>query len=233
MLFVSGVEKNSKDRTWYDLVREALGNKNQLGDVDTIRHSNPICNDVHQSESDGISEMPTSVEAIGTRESRFTSREIEVGVLMHRLLEWGCGAGEFDRQGFWRNKLKASVENFDTAWLAVQSILSSRECKRFFDPDSYQSAVNEMSYLAANGALRRVDRFVEFKDESWVLDFKFSSAINSSPLEKIAKPYVDQLTQYAFDLSAIWPNKIIRSALIFNTGVLVELDWGTGKLVLN
>lgn len=145
----------------------------------------------------------------------------------------GCGAGELDRQGFWRNKLKASVENFDAAWLAAQSILSSRECKRFFDPDSYQSAVNEMSYLAANGTLRRVDRFVEFQDESWVLDFKFSSGIDSSPLEKIAKPYIDQLTQYALDLSAIWPNKIIRSALIFNTGVLVELDWGKGRLVLN
>ena len=233
MLFVSGVEKNSKDSTWYDLVREALGEKNHLGDVNTIRQLNPTCDDINELDSDGISVMPTSVEAVGTRESRFTSQEIEVGVLMHRLLEWGCDTGRLDRKEFWRNKLKASVENFDTAWLAAQSILSSRECKRFFDPDSYQSAVNEMSYLAANGALRRVDRFVEFQDESWVLDFKFSSGIDSSPVEKIAKPYIDQLTQYALDLSAIWPNKIIRSALIFNTGVLVELDWGKGRLVLN
>ncbi len=60
----------------------------------------------------------------------------------------------------------------DSLWQQAQHLLALPQLQRFFDPQHYRNACNEMPYVNAYGELKRIDRLVEFDDEVWVLDYK-------------------------------------------------------------
>jgi len=95
----------------------------------------------------------------------------------------------------------------DLARLAV-AILSEPSLKPFFDPSACLRAHNEVEILTAEGRVVRIDRLVEFHNETWILDYK--SAQSAGGID----PHRAQ---------GLRPDVRVRAGVIFADAVLIEL----------
>ena len=107
-------------------------------------------------------------------------------------------------------------EEMDALWQQAQALLAQAPLQRFFDPQHYRSASNEMPYVNARGELKRIDRLVEFDDEVWVLDYKTGEKANPAP-------YRAQMAEYRAAMQAVYAEKTVRCALLFADGALGEV----------
>ena len=104
----------------------------------------------------------------------------------------------------------------DSLWQQAQHLLALPNLQRFFDPQHYLSANNEMLYVNARGELKRIDRLVEFDEEVWVLDYKTGESANPSP-------YRAQMLEYRAAMQTVYAGKTVRCALLFAGGALCEV----------
>lgn len=104
----------------------------------------------------------------------------------------------------------------ESLWQQAQHLLALPNLQRFFDPQHYRSACNEMPYVNVRGELKRIDRLVEFDDEVWVLDYKTGEQTNPSP-------YCAQMLEYRAAMQAVYAGKTVRCALLFADGMLCEV----------
>ena len=104
----------------------------------------------------------------------------------------------------------------DALWQQAQHLLALPQLQRFFDPQHYLSANNEMPYVNAAGELKRIDRLVEFDDEVWVLDYKLGESEDPAP-------HRAQMQEYRTAMQAVYAGKTVRCALLFADGVLSEV----------
>jgi ATP-dependent helicase/nuclease subunit A len=143
----------------------------------------------------------------------------ELGELVHALLErLAPPAPAADRTSLYH--LLGTPLHFDEAWERAQQILNAPDLARFFDPAHYLKASNELSYVRADGGLRRIDRLVEFADETWVLDYKTGEEADAA---RLRSRYQAQLTEYKDALDLLGMYKPIRCGLITATGILLPL----------
>ena len=94
-------------------------------------------------------------------------------------------------------------------------MLSQAALERFFNPNLYRHARNEMEIVTVNGILR-CDRVVVFEGEVWVLDYK------RNLLDSERSGYQAQLAGYRAALAPLFPKLQIKSALITADGRLWE-----------
>jgi len=104
----------------------------------------------------------------------------------------------------------------NTLWQQARALLADASLQRFFDPQFYLSASNEMPYVNAAGEMKRIDRLVEYDDEVWVLDYKTGETADLAP-------YRAQMTEYQNAMQSVYAGKKIRCALLFADGVLSEV----------
>ena len=112
--------------------------------------------------------------------------------------------------------------DMESLWQQAQHLLALPALQRFFDPQHYCRACNEMSYVNARGELRRIDRLVEFDDEVWILDYK-TGAMSDSASHSV------QMQEYCVAMQAVYAGKIVRCALLFSDGTLCEISTPTTK----
>jgi len=172
-------------------------------------------------------ERGTSVELqqplnVGQRNNDLLDPRRRSGTLVHALLEKCVPPREVSDRGYLKQMLGVSEAEFDVLWKAARSIIDEPSLSRFFDPNSYLRAFNELPYVSADGELRRIDRVVEFADEIWVLDYKTGEAAMDSDLGMAARPYLKQLAGYRAAVTELIPGKPVRSALVFPGGLLFE-----------
>ena len=103
---------------------------------------------------------------------------------------------------------------------AAQAVLSRPALARFFDAASYLRAGNETAFLDATGELRRMDRWVEFEDAIWVLDYKSGHL----PAEPLLADYRQQLNDYRSAMQYVFPHKPLRAMLVFADGGELVLE---------
>ncbi|MBI5918159.1 MAG: UvrD-helicase domain-containing protein [Nitrosomonadales bacterium] len=115
-----------------------------------------------------------------------------------------------------RSRCNLSASELEILLPQAQILLDQPQLRRFFDPVLYRSANNELPYVSADGELSRIDRLVEFDDEVWVLDYKMGGSANPAA-------HREQMAQYYLAMSAVYPQKPVRCALVFADGVLHEL----------
>jgi len=63
--------------------------------------------------------------------------------------------------------LGLSEEIFEPLWQDATQLIGAAPLRRFFQPDEYVRAYNEVSFCAEDGAVKRLDRLVEFADSVW------------------------------------------------------------------
>ena len=102
-------------------------------------------------------------------------------------------------------------------------MLGSAELARFFDPKQHRRAVNEVSYIAANGEVRRIDRLVEFDDAVWVLDYKTGNAKAAGPA--LLEQYRAQVAEYRAAMRlAYGSGRPVHAAIVFADGNTLTLE---------
>jgi len=115
-----------------------------------------------------------------------------------------------------QHRLAISSAEIESLWQQAQHLLATPQLIRFFDPQHYRSACNEMPYVNARGELKRIDRLVEFDDEVWVLDYKLGDSGD-------AARYRAQVLEYRGAMQAAYAGRAVRCALVFADGALSEM----------
>lgn len=141
----------------------------------------------------------------------------ELGELVHALLERLAPPALAPNRAALRRALGAPAR-FDEAWDHAARILQSPELARFFRPERYLQARNELRYVRADGSLRRIDRVVEFADQIWVLDYKTGEVDAAA---KLLSRYQSQLEEYRQAVSRLMPGKPVLGGLVTVTGGLL------------
>ena len=112
-----------------------------------------------------------------------------------------------------------SPRQISQAVAMVQTILSHPQSGRFFNPQLFDSAYNEVE-LTHQGQVLRIDRLVQMKDGHWwVLDYKSAA----QPLTQRQDEYMQQLGRYKAALTEIYPKSPVHAALITGNGEVLEL----------
>ncbi len=142
------------------------------------------------------------------------------GKLLHTLMERLTGSGQWplsvpasQRIVQWLN---CTAEQAGIVGRQAETLLSSAELSKFFDPALHDFARNEME-LMHQGELLRVDRLVIIGDTVWVLDYKRNF------LDSERDDYLQQLARYRLACDTLFNGKVIRTALITVDGRLWEI----------
>jgi ATP-dependent helicase/nuclease subunit A len=106
---------------------------------------------------------------------------------------------------------------------AALALLAQPHLARFFDPEQYRRAHNELTLVDAAGRVQRLDRVVEFDDAVWLIDYKTGDDSRNLPDEQLAERHRPQLAGYQTLLAALYPGTPVHAALLRADGRLVDL----------
>ncbi len=140
------------------------------------------------------------------------SDEMRDGTRIHAALQYLAEArdlGRADPDAAWfAAKMGIDPDLARRSLERAGAVCAAPALQRFFRPDQFMRARNEMTYVAADGEVRRIDRLVEFDAETWILDYKSQVSATQQP------GYALQLADYAAAVQALYPGKALRCALI-------------------
>ncbi len=158
---------------------------------------------------------PVARNAIGKRAPPACDDGLRVlGIEVHALLEMKIPASN----KFIRTNTAISPE----AVAIAEKIVQSAALQKFFNPDQYVAAFNELEMsvmVQANSQTLRIDRLVEFADEVWVLDYKTGGAIDDAAIAQ----HRAQLEAYCEAITPLYPAKTMRGAFINSEGALTVI----------
>lgn len=165
---------------------------------------------------------PPSLPAVGERREA-PDEAARFGILLHALLERSTaqrneGISQQHQGGEWWRPLGFSDAELARVRPIAERLLAAPPLRRFFDPNCYQRAWNEMEITDHGGAVLRLDRLVEDAEAYWVLDYK-SSGGDTPRIDD----YRDQVAGYCRAVAAIFGDKPVRGALVFADASLVEV----------
>ncbi len=230
-LFVSGNESRAKglrpERNWHARISDGFGDGEKdgirvHGEVLSAPARQPVPSPASASSAASAALTPPPVVPAGVRRQKADSGEIRLGTLVHQLLEQlttGASADEEDLRA-------QQPEDFDQAWQIAQAICEAGGLRRFFDPAQYLRARNELPFVDGRGQVQRIDRLVEFEQETWVLDYKTGLADLASSDAALAARHRAQLQAYVEAVRSLLPGKPVRAGIILADGRLVGLPEG-------
>ena len=103
------------------------------------------------------------------------------GILLHALLERSAAQRNEGNQPATPGRRLVAAAGFPTPSWRVRPIAerlrAAPPLRRFFDPNCYQRAWNEMEITDHGGAVLRLDRLVGTLKTYWVLDYRVQAAI--------------------------------------------------------
>lgn len=218
LLIVSGVHSGKDDAgvvagSWYE----------KMGYAETFI---PAAAASNSTVSDGsvtlaVFDPPVLLPAqrtIGMPDTAWTREGSLLHLLMERLTasnDWPVQLPAVRVVAQW---LGCSMEQSTIVCGQAARILSSTSLEKFFDPDGFEFARNEME-IVVEGELIRLDRVVMFRDALWILDYK------RNYVEARHADYQAQLARYRQACLALFPNVLIFCALITADGRLWVLDF--------
>ncbi len=146
----------------------------------------------------------------------------EEGIALHSLLErlsqsaasWPVPIPEASLIAQW---LPCPLSLAKTIARQAHAILHAPHLRQFFDAAQFVRAENEMEILLGEQVLR-FDRLVEMIDVVWILDYK--RRVGRQDLVQ----YQAQLSQYKQLAQTLFPNKIVRTALISSDAQFLPQD---------
>ena len=144
-----------------------------------------------------------------------TGAAADEGILLHALMErltlrdeWPIRLPSVQMTARW---LGCTPADADEVRMQAHTILAQPALQRFFDPDQFVRADNELE-LVADGQLLRIDRLVRFQKAIWVLDYKRSVGPDTLVL------HAPQLARYRRAVQSIAAGLPVHAALIAADG---------------
>ena len=221
-LIVSGSASGKGGDSWYQKIQAGLQDAG-LGAALSPAAA-PFATDigVKASASSELKKLP--VPPTGRRDISRIDAARRHGIQLHALLEWvDMGRSLPEQKEVLQLRLGLEDSVFEPLWAEALELLRAPRLQRFFDPEQYLSAYNELGYQSGNGEMRRIDRLVEFADSVWVLDYKTGAGEVDDP-DAIAAPYREQMREYRRAMENVFPGKPVRCALVFPGATLIEMD---------
>jgi ATP-dependent helicase/nuclease subunit A len=223
-LLVSG-NGESAETSWYGRIAAVVAQRDNPLLVKDTQIAPPLT----RGGWEGLgSRLSTDVLALqqpiptGKRATRNTMQQ-QRGIWLHALLQYlteysplPIVGEELGEREALRQQCGIPAEEMDALWQQVQALLALAPLQRFFDPQHYRHACNEMPYVNARGELKRIDRLVEFEEEVWVLDYKIGESAD-------LVPYRAQMQEYRSAMQTVYAGKTVRCALVFAEGTLCEV----------
>jgi ATP-dependent helicase/nuclease subunit A len=212
-LIVSGVGARNSG-SWYDRIAAAVE------PCDNPLLAAPLANTAQEPQPEPAQPPdPALLLAIpvGRRKPEDTPEQ-QSGTRLHALLQHLAPASGRAWRGTpeeLQQRLNIPATEMPELLAQAEALLARPELQRFFDARQYRAAFNEMAYVNAQGAMKRIDRLVEFDDEVWVLDYKTG--------RPDASPYRAQMEEYRTAMAAAYPGKNIHCALLFAGGELCKI----------
>ena len=225
VFIASGIETRADADSWYQRVARAVdlsGGGACLPVVDVTASSEPPAQIPPLREAPGIDALRMPLR-MGERTDDLVDPRRRHGILIHALLEKCVPPAAIIDRDYLRDMLGVSDGEFDGLWKQAQMIFGEPALSRFFRPQQYVRAYNEFAYVSRQGELRRMDRVVEFDDEIWILDYKTGDSVDEDNLAEAAHPYRAQLKEYCAALGELFPQKPVKSALIFAGGLIYSM----------
>ncbi len=149
-----------------------------------------------------------------------TTAEQRRGTWLHALMQHLTGGSHRPLVGereILRQSLCIPSSEIEFLWQQAQHLLALPDLQRFFDPQYYRNACNEMPYVNAAGETKRIDRLVEFEAEVWVLDYKLGASED-------AERYHAQMREYLSAMQTVYVGKAMHCALVFADGTMSVLS---------
>ena len=217
LLVISGIHSGKEDAgvvagSWYEKLLHA-----QVFVPELVAAENTASEHVFKL---GVFNPPV-LPSVGRKTGNKETAESREGSLLHLLMERLTAFNDWPVQlpavrvvAQW---LGCSVEQSTIVCKQAALILSSVSLEKFFDPDGFEFACNEMEIIV-KGELIRLDRVVMFRDALWILDYK------RNYFEFQHADYQAQLGRYRQACQSLFPAVLIHCALITVDGKLWELD---------
>jgi ATP-dependent helicase/nuclease subunit A len=146
-----------------------------------------------------------------------------MGELFHACLEHYAPGTERDLSAFTR-QLGLSADRHATIEQMARALIAAPHLTRFFQPEFFLRARNEMAILDEEGNTQRLDRVVEFDDEVWLLDYKTGADALQETDAALQARHGAQLGRYTRLLAQLHAHKSIHAALVLADGRLVLLQ---------
>lgn len=209
-LLVSG-NGEMDETSWYGRIAAAVDQgSNPLLGLAGLRPS------ISAGPATNIDESLLRPVPTGQRSERMTAAQRQ-GIWLHALLQHLAPPHVMTDKETLQQLCGIPPAEMESLWQQAQQLLARPDLQRYFDPQHYRAAFNEMPYVNARGELRRIDRLVESDDEVWVLDYKVSEQ---------AEPerYRAQMQEYRVAMQAVYSGKRVRCAVLFADGALSEVE---------
>jgi len=208
-LLVSG-NGEMAETSWYGRIAQVVEQRSNpllaaIGSVAPVREKSSS-----QVDAALLRPLPT-----GQYVARITVEQRR-GTWLHALLQHMASPNATAEKAALQTQCGIPSGEMDALLQQAQALLAHSSLQRFFDPQHYLSANNEMSYVNEAGELKRIDRLVEFDGEVWVLDYKTGETIEPAP-------YRAQMLEYRTAMQTVYAGKTVRCALLFADGVLSEV----------
>jgi ATP-dependent helicase/nuclease subunit A len=225
MLIVSGVHSGKNEAgvaagSWYEKLLHADEVTPQVIPKQSLATDEAFALDLFDPPA-----LPAPERKAGTEDTEFTREGSLLHLLMERLTETAVWPVQIPAIRVVAQWLGCSMQQSSVVCEQATQILMSRTLEKFFNPDGFVFARNEME-LIHDGELIRLDRVVMFDDALWILDYK------RSYFEFQHAHYQEQLERYRQACLLLFPDVQICCGLITVDGKLWDLD-ATGEAMAN
>jgi ATP-dependent helicase/nuclease subunit A len=147
----------------------------------------------------------------------------ERGLAIHRFLQLLSDKANPDSAALRQriiSELALDANNYPVEeWQAeAEAIVAHPALREWFDPTCYDAVFNEAPiYYYQNDKLVHgvVDRLVVKEDTCILIDYKTHRSATAENLSAMAAPYHEQLRLYTEGIKRLWPDKTVRTFLLF------------------
>ncbi len=217
MLIVSGVHSSKNEAgvvagSWYEKLLHADEVMPEFITKQSLATDEAFALDLFDPPA-----LPSPERKAGTEDTEFTREGSLLHLLMERLTEAAVWPAQIPAIRVVAQWLGCSVQQSAVVCEQAKQILASKPVEKFFDPDQFVFARNEME-LIHDGELIRLDRVVMLHDALWILDYK------RNYFEFQHADYQAQLERYRQACRYLFPGVRICCALITVDGKLWDLD---------
>jgi ATP-dependent helicase/nuclease subunit A len=152
------------------------------------------------------------------------------GLVIHRLLQCLTQTPPPERPGVFRTVAAefglSPAAPFFREWCdECEALLGMPSLRLLFQPPAGVECLNEvpMIYgLEGSTVYGIADRLLLFPDSVWVVDYKTHQGATPENLDALAAPYRRQLGYYGEGAKRLWPDKRVRTFLLFTRGGLLQ-----------
>ncbi|WP_018606331.1 UvrD-helicase domain-containing protein [Uliginosibacterium gangwonense] len=209
VLFVSGVEsaRNTTAATAYSRVAaavERLGSETGVwGDMPEQALASPA---EPQTAGDGSGYVPIRIGEQRPAQVQIDHVGMAFGTALHAWLE-----------AYTRGV--PTPESVPEVVAAARGILRRPHLAKFFDPAGAYKSGSEVSFVAEDGSIGRIDRWVDDGEMIWILDYKSGGR----PEQALLDSYRSQLATYCRVMRQIFSGRIVKALLIFTDAGELEV----------